>query len=61
MGGLHIMIKLMIFFFLPEFFDLKMKYDESDNAVVRASRAVTEKVSYLFGKYFNPFSHIDAF
>ena len=29
---------------------MKMRYDESDNALVRASRAVTEKVSDLMGK-----------
>ena len=27
-----------------------MKYDESDNLVIRASRTVTDKISYLFGK-----------
>lgn len=29
-----------------------MKYDESDNPVVRASRALTEKISDLFGGAF---------
>ncbi|XP_077988922.1 mitochondrial import inner membrane translocase subunit TIM44-like [Glandiceps talaboti] len=33
-------------------FDLKMKYDESDSAIVRASRVVTDKVSQLFGGVF---------
>ncbi|XP_002740467.1 mitochondrial import inner membrane translocase subunit TIM44-like [Saccoglossus kowalevskii] len=33
-------------------FDLKMKYDESDNAVIRASRVVTDKVSQLLGGVF---------
>lgn len=28
---------------------MKMKYDESDNAVIRASRAVTERVTDLLG------------
>lgn len=31
-------------------FDLKMKFDESDNVVIRATRAVTDKMSDLFGK-----------
>ncbi|XP_072166668.1 mitochondrial import inner membrane translocase subunit TIM44-like [Diadema setosum] len=35
-------------------FDLKMKYDESDNIVVRASRAVTDRVSQLLGGVFSP-------
>ena len=29
-----------------------MKYDESDNPVVRASRLLTDKMSSLFGKWF---------
>lgn len=28
---------------------MKMKYDESDNAVIRASRAVTDKVTDMIG------------
>lgn len=35
-----------------ELFDLKMKYDESDNVVIRATRAFTDKMGYLFGKLF---------
>ncbi len=31
------------------FFEMKMKYDESDNAVIRASRAVTDKVTDFLG------------
>lgn len=34
---------------LPGFFEMKMKYDESDNAFIRASRAVTDKVTDLIG------------
>ncbi|PIK43701.1 putative mitochondrial import inner membrane translocase subunit TIM44 [Apostichopus japonicus] len=34
--------------------DLKMKYDESDNVMVRASRAVTDRVSQLLGGMFSP-------
>lgn len=34
--------------------DLKMKYDESDNIMVRASRAVTDRVSQLLGGMFSP-------
>lgn len=29
---------------------MKMKYDESDNALIRASRAVTDKMSDLIGE-----------
>ncbi|XP_078527036.1 mitochondrial import inner membrane translocase subunit TIM44 [Lissotriton helveticus] len=35
------------------FFEIKMKYDESDNALVRASRTVTDKVSDLIGGLFS--------
>ncbi|NWY32874.1 TIM44 translocase, partial [Pheucticus melanocephalus] len=31
------------------FFEMKMKYDESDNAFIRASRAVTDRVTDLIG------------
>ncbi|XP_021565854.1 mitochondrial import inner membrane translocase subunit TIM44 [Carlito syrichta] len=31
------------------FFEMKMKYDESDNMVIRASRALTDKVTGLLG------------
>lgn len=34
---------------LSGFFEMKMKYDESDNAFIRASRAVTDKVTDLIG------------
>lgn len=30
---------------------MKMKYDESDNTFIRASRALTDKVSDLIGKW----------
>ncbi|XP_071795156.1 mitochondrial import inner membrane translocase subunit TIM44-like [Asterias amurensis] len=35
-------------------FDLKMKYDESDNVMVRASRLLTDRVSQLLGGVFSP-------
>lgn len=35
------------------FFEMKMKYDESDNALVRASRAVTDKVTGFLGGLFS--------
>ncbi|KAJ8271073.1 hypothetical protein GJAV_G00122440 [Gymnothorax javanicus] len=35
------------------FFEMKMKYDESDNALIRASRAVTDKVTDLIGGLFS--------
>lgn len=32
------------------FFEMKMKYDESDNAFIRASRAVTDKMTDIIGE-----------
>lgn len=39
--------------YINKVFDLKMRYDESDNVVVRASRLLTDKVSSLFGGMFS--------
>jgi len=36
-----------------ELFDMKTRYEESDNIVVRATRTVTDKMSELFGTMFN--------
>lgn len=33
-----------------EMFDLKVKYDESDHVVVRATRAFTDKIGHMFGE-----------
>lgn len=38
--------------YINKMFEYKMKYDESDNPVVRASRAVTDKLTYLLGTSF---------
>uniref|UniRef100_A0A8C5AK25 Mitochondrial import inner membrane translocase subunit TIM44 n=1 Tax=Gadus morhua TaxID=8049 RepID=A0A8C5AK25_GADMO len=35
------------------FFEMKMKYDESDNTLIRASRAVTEKMTDILGGLFS--------
>ncbi|XP_076009662.1 mitochondrial import inner membrane translocase subunit TIM44 [Genypterus blacodes] len=35
------------------FFEMKMKYDESDNALIRASRAVTDKMTDVIGGLFS--------
>uniref|UniRef100_A0A8C5NHE4 Mitochondrial import inner membrane translocase subunit TIM44 n=1 Tax=Gouania willdenowi TaxID=441366 RepID=A0A8C5NHE4_GOUWI len=35
------------------FFEMKMKYDESDNAFIRASRAVTDRMTDLIGGLFS--------
>uniref|UniRef100_A0A9L0RWT6 Translocase of inner mitochondrial membrane 44 n=1 Tax=Equus caballus TaxID=9796 RepID=A0A9L0RWT6_HORSE len=35
------------------FFEMKMRYDESDNALIRASRALTDKVTDLLGGLFS--------
>ncbi|KAL3866842.1 hypothetical protein ACJMK2_044103 [Sinanodonta woodiana] len=39
--------------YVNKFFNLKMKYDESDNVAIRATRAFTDKMSYLFGGMFS--------
>lgn len=36
--------------YVNKLFEFKMKYDESENPVVRASRALTDKVADLIGK-----------
>ena len=33
------------------FYNIKMKYDESDNIAVRASRVVTDRIGDTFGQY----------
>ncbi|KFM82998.1 Mitochondrial import inner membrane translocase subunit TIM44, partial [Stegodyphus mimosarum] len=38
--------------YVNKIFDWKMRYDESDNPVVRASRLLTDKVTDLFGGLF---------
>uniref|UniRef100_A0A3P9PGZ6 Translocase of inner mitochondrial membrane 44 n=1 Tax=Poecilia reticulata TaxID=8081 RepID=A0A3P9PGZ6_POERE len=35
------------------FFEMKMKYDESDNALIRASRAMTDRVTDFLGGLFS--------
>ncbi|XP_034737838.1 mitochondrial import inner membrane translocase subunit TIM44 [Etheostoma cragini] len=35
------------------FFEMKMKYDESDNALIRATRAVTDKMTDIIGGLFS--------
>ncbi|KAK2542371.1 Timm44, partial [Columba guinea] len=44
---------LVLSLLLGGFFEMKMKYDESDNAFIRASRAVTDKVTDLIGGLFS--------
>lgn len=34
-----------------ELFDMKTKYDESDNLIIRATRTFTDKVSEMFGTF----------
>ena len=36
--------------FLSEMFDMKTKYDESENIMIRATRTFTDKVTDIFGK-----------
>ncbi|XP_031194801.1 mitochondrial import inner membrane translocase subunit TIM44 isoform X1 [Mastomys coucha] len=38
---------------LNRFFEMKMKYDESDNVFIRTSRALTDKVTGLLGGFFS--------
>ena len=45
-----IIIMSYSFDLLSGLFDLKTKYDESDNVVVRASRVVTDKLQDIFSK-----------
>jgi len=40
-----------IFLLLSGLFNLKTKYDESDNVMVRASRVVTDKLQDIFSKF----------
>ena len=47
--------------FVTEMFDLKVKYDESDHIMVRATRAFTDKMGQMFGEcHFQLSSHVDA-
>lgn len=39
-----------MFLIITGFFEMKMKYDESDNAFIRASRAVTDKMTDIIGE-----------
>lgn len=34
-----------------ELFDMKAKYDESDNLIIRATRTFTDKLSEMFGRF----------
>ncbi|XP_041374299.1 mitochondrial import inner membrane translocase subunit TIM44-like [Gigantopelta aegis] len=38
--------------YVHRMFDLKAKYDESDNLMIRATRAFTDKIGYVFGGMF---------
>jgi len=42
---------LSTFCLCVELFDMKTRYEESDNIVVRATRTVTDKMSELFGTF----------
>ena len=42
---------MYIFVLLSGLFNLKTKYDESDNVMVRASRVVTDKLQDIFSKW----------
>ncbi|XP_028297774.1 mitochondrial import inner membrane translocase subunit TIM44-like [Gouania willdenowi] len=35
------------------FFEMKMKYDESENVLIRASRAMTDRVTHVLGGFFS--------
>lgn len=39
--------------YVHKLFDLKMKYDESDNILIRATRSFTDKVGVVFGSMFS--------
>nr|KAG5699542.1 hypothetical protein BaRGS_033738 [Batillaria attramentaria] len=38
--------------YVTKLFDLKMKYDESDNVMIRATRVFTDKMGQMFGSMF---------
>ena len=40
-----------ISYVVVEMFDLKTKYDESDNVAVRMTRSITDKIGNLFGRF----------
>lgn len=42
--------KPLLLAFTAGFFEMKMKYDESDNILIRASRAVTDKMTDIIGE-----------
>ncbi|KAK3717894.1 hypothetical protein QZH41_014899, partial [Actinostola sp. cb2023] len=55
-GGKNILydVKIIVYFeYFPGLFSLKMKYDESDNVFVRATRVVTDKVGDIFSDVFS--------
>ncbi|CAD5123912.1 DgyrCDS12220 [Dimorphilus gyrociliatus] len=39
--------------FVTKLFDMKTKYDESDNVMVRTTRAITDKLTDIFGNVFS--------
>eukprot|EP00118_Oscarella_pearsei_P023012 m.270885 g.270885 ORF g.270885 m.270885 type:complete len:82 (+) comp40545_c0_seq17:644-889(+) len=39
---------------LNRLFELKMKYDESDNVFIRVTRTVTDRLMDVFGGMFSP-------
>lgn len=43
-------MKVILWTIFAEMFDMKAKYDESDNMLVRATRTFTDKVGDVFGK-----------
>lgn len=46
------MIKTLSWYIWLELFEFKTQYDESDNIMVRGTRAITEKLSSVFGGMF---------
>lgn len=48
---LYTFIATGFYLFVSEIFDLKMKYDESDNVLIRGTRFFTDKISSVFGKF----------
>ena len=48
-NSFHAQLHFFPFPSLPAFYNIKMKYDESDNLVIRASRVVTDKIGDMFG------------
>ena len=49
-SNLKFIVMNVCFYIFTEMFELKMKYDESDNPAIRVTRAVTDLIGRALGK-----------